>query len=86
MRSHFTRTNYLQHYRRRHGLTQRQVARLVGYFSPSDMADFERGRRLPSLVAAVKLAVLYRVPVEFLFPRLYLEQKAQLDRRHGRRG
>lgn len=73
--------------------TQQQVAEIIGYHSHTDVSRYEYGRRLPSLVTALKLEIVYRVPVAFLFPGLYRELKEQLRereerlllRRHGRR-
>lgn len=47
------------------------VARLLGHHDSSTLSDYERGERLPSLVNALRLAIILRVPVEFLFPALY---------------
>jgi len=73
--------------------TQSQVAEILGYHSPTDISHYEHGRKVPSLVTALKLELVYRVPVAFLFPELYHELKEQLRareerlllRRHGRR-
>src|SRR5713101_2328883 len=65
-------TNRLWRQRRRVGLSQQRVADLVGYHTPSEISRFERGERLPSLVMALKLEIVYHTPVAFLFPDLYL--------------
>jgi len=33
--------------------------------------DYERGEHAPSLANALRLGIILRVPVEFLFPALY---------------
>ena len=64
--------NRLWRYRRRMSFSQQRVANLAGYLTPSDISRFERGERLPSLIMALKLEIIYRVPVAFLFPDLYV--------------
>src|SRR5262245_36818708 len=73
--------NRLWSYRKRMGFTQRQVAELTGYHSRRDIGHFERGLRFPSLHSALKLEIVYRVPVAFLFPELYLRLKEKLRAR-----
>jgi transcriptional regulator with XRE-family HTH domain len=51
--------------------TTSHVARLLRHQDSSTLSDYERGERLPSLVNAFRLAIIFRVPVEFLFPALY---------------
>ena len=80
--------NRLWRYRRRMGFSQQRVAELAGYLSPSDISRFERGERPPSLLMALKLEIIYRVPVAFLFPDLYLRLRqtirAKEERSRGR--
>lgn len=64
--------NRLWRQRRRVGLSQQRVAELVGYHTSGEISRFERGERLPSLVMALKLEIVYHTPVAFLFPDLYL--------------
>src|SRR5262245_35308613 len=73
--------NRLWLYRKRMGFTQRHVADLTGYHGRAEIGRFERGVRLPSLHTALKLEIVYRVPVAFLFPELYLRLKERLRAR-----
>ena len=70
--------NRLWQYRKRMGFTQQEVAAMLGYLSRAEISDFERGDKLPSFVSALKLEIVYRVPVAFLFPALYARLKVQL--------
>ena len=63
--------NRLDLYRRRMKFTPSEVAHLLGHQNTSHWSDFERGHRLPSLINALSLAIILRVPVEFLFYSLY---------------
>lgn len=64
--------------RRGQRLSQKYVARLLGHASTTMLSKYERGRRPPPLVIAIKLAIVYRVTVEGLFPQLYRELKTDI--------
>ena len=66
------------------GFTQKRAAAILGYVTPTHLSEYERGQYLPSLVAALKLDILYRVPVAFLFPDLYAQLKAKLRAKEER--
>ena len=66
-------SNKLDLYRRRMRFSQRHVARLLGHKDNSAWSDYERGARLPSLVNALRLGIILRVPVEFIFGALHDE-------------
>lgn len=83
--------NRLWRYRRRMGFSQPEVAGLMGYLTPTDLSKFEKGERVPSLVTALKLEIVYRVPLSFLYQDLYLRLRDQLREkeerlRHGQDG
>ena len=65
--------NSLVIYRRRMGFPQKTVAQLLGHKDATLLCMYERGRILPPLAAALRLGIILRVPVEFLFPALYDE-------------
>lgn len=62
------------------GFTQKHVAQLLGYRDATMLSQFEQGQALPPLAAALSLEFVYRVPVAFLFPRLYEELRARIRR------
>lgn len=76
--------NRLWHYRKRMGFTQRQAAAILGDLRVGDLSHFERGHRLPNLVTALKLEILYRTPVSYLYPELYAALKRTLRQRDDR--
>jgi transcriptional regulator with XRE-family HTH domain len=53
--------------RKKIGLGQKSVARLLGHRTVSAVSEYETGRLLPSLRTALKLAAIYRVPVSELY-------------------
>jgi transcriptional regulator with XRE-family HTH domain len=63
--------NFLWQARRRSGLTQKNVAFLLNQKSTNDLSLYESGQRVPNLLKALKLEVIYRVPVRILFNQLY---------------
>jgi DNA-binding XRE family transcriptional regulator len=65
------RTSGLVHYRKRMGLTQFQVARLLGWKNTKGLCQIESGSALPTLRTALKLGIIYRAPIEFVFGDLY---------------
>ena len=73
--------NYLWIARKKAGMGQKSVARLLGYRSVSPVSEYETGRLLPSLPTAFKLAALYNVPVAELYAPLYQEVQAEIEDR-----
>lgn len=71
MRRNEPEQNNITFYRRRIGFKQIHVARLLGHRDSSALSLYESGRKLPRLSEAFKLAIILRVPVEFLFPVVY---------------
>jgi len=70
--------NNLDIYRRRMKFSQSYVAHLLGYKDNSVWSKYERGGRLPSLVNALRLGIIMRVPVEFLFHVLHDDLRDQI--------
>jgi len=64
--------------RRRLRLSQKYVARLLGHASTTMLSKYECGQWPPPLVIAIKLAVIYQMTVEELFPKLYRELKTKI--------
>jgi len=59
--------NYLRTYRRRSGLTQREVAFLLGWETGTQVSRYEKRRRLPPLATALACEAVFGVPVSELF-------------------
>lgn len=60
------------------GFSQKQVARLVGHRDTTMLSHYEHGRVLPPLAVALRLEIVYRVPVAFLFPAMYDDLKREI--------
>src|SRR5262245_61384933 len=59
--------NRLRKYRRARGLSQRDVARILGFADPTSLSHWEQGIRLPSARNLFRLAALYRTLVDALY-------------------
>lgn len=70
--------NHLWKYRNRMGYSQNDVAGIMGLSNSTQICQWEKGVRLPSLENAVKLAILYRAPILFLFYPWYRAIKKEL--------
>ena len=70
--------NDLVHYRRRLRFSQERVAALLGQKKRGLLWEYESGTILPSLPVALRLAAVYRAPVEFLFRDLFLSHQRQV--------
>lgn len=70
--------NDVLQFRLRMRLSQSEISRLLGHRSTRMFSRLERGGVLPTLTTAFKVGIILRAPVEFLFPSLYKELKAQI--------
>jgi DNA-binding XRE family transcriptional regulator len=70
--------NDLARYRRRMRFSQSQAAKLLGHKHAQHLSELELGHHFPSLITALKLAAIYRVPVDFLFSKLYTHFRANI--------
>jgi DNA-binding XRE family transcriptional regulator len=90
--------NYLRSHRRRSGLSQRELARIVGYLTRFQVARHEESAAIPVLMIAIAYEVVFRVPLREIFSGLYttietkieselstLEQKLQESTAKGRK-
>ena len=59
--------NRLRKFRRVRGLTQKEVAQILGLKSASIISRWENGATLPSFINALRLAAIYRSLVDALF-------------------
>lgn len=75
--------NYVRTLRRRHGLTQLQLAWLLGKRDRSIVSRFERGVRLPNLETALALEVVLDVPIRQIFRGLSNKVEGHVALRRG---
>jgi transcriptional regulator with XRE-family HTH domain len=75
--------NDLMIVRRNRGLNRKQVAAMLGYRSTSTIARHEQGKYRPSLDVLLRLEILYRTPVAYLYPQLYRHLRHEVRTREG---
>lgn len=63
------------------GLSQKRAANFMGLKRTNNLSRYEHGRKLPNLINALKLEIVYRAPVAFLFGDLYEELKKEIRKR-----
>jgi transcriptional regulator with XRE-family HTH domain len=73
--------SYLRPLRRRWGLTQRELALLIGAKTHSAISQIEALKGYPSLAGAVACSIIFDTPQLELFPELYAKvHRAVLSR------
>ena len=70
--------NSLWTYRKKTGLSQKRVAFFLGHKTSSQLSNYERGKKTPGLENALKLEIIYKVPVAFLYKDLYQKLQAEV--------
>lgn len=76
--------NYLRTYRKRAGLTQGEVAFLLGCKDAGQVSRYERCRRLPTLRTALACASILRTPLEKLFAGVQQEVDREASERRAK--
>ena len=64
--------------RKKVGLGQKSVAKLLGHKSTSPISEYETGRILPNLHTAFKLAIIYNTPLPDLYQTLYSQVEQEV--------
>ena len=71
--------NVLEVTRRMSGKSRKEVSKLLGYRGTSALQAYERGISWPPLSTALRLEIIYRKPIAYLYPDLYSQwQKAEI--------
>ena len=65
--------------RKKVGLGQKSVARLLGHKSTSPISEYETGRLMPGLRTALKLSLIYRTPLPELYMPLYRQVEQEVE-------
>jgi DNA-binding XRE family transcriptional regulator len=71
----------LRTHRKKSGLTQKELARVLGYKHGGPMCRHERGGDVPPLVTALAYEAIFRVPVAELFPGIYQTVEQTIETR-----
>jgi transcriptional regulator with XRE-family HTH domain len=62
--------NKLRSIRKAKGIRQLDVACKLGFSAPDRVSRWEKGQALPNIINLFKLALIYQVPPEDLYPDL----------------
>jgi len=62
---------YLRTHRRIWGLTQQELASLMGFESAAHLSRIENGKRAPTAESALACQVLFGIPPSEMFPHAY---------------
>ncbi len=76
--------NYLRSHRKRLGLTQDEVAFLLGSGSATKVSRYERFRREPTLRIAFAFEVFYHTPARKLFAGIFEDVRRETEKRERR--
>ena len=63
--------SHVRTYRKKSGLTQLELAGLLGHTSIGRVSRHERGIAIPSLPSALGYEAIFRVPIPELFPAIH---------------
>ena len=72
---------YLRFLRKKHGLSQRALAEILGAVSESQVSRHERSSSLPTILAALSYQVVFNEPVSEIFPGLYHAVEINIEER-----
>jgi transcriptional regulator with XRE-family HTH domain len=72
-------SNILALRRKRLGYEQKQIAVLLGHKNTYQLSRYETGQRIPSFKEAIKLSVLYAIPLRTLFDRYFRQYRQELE-------
>lgn len=73
--------NYLRTYRKRAGLSEREVGLLLGYNTRGQASRHEQYKTAPPLAIALAYEVIYRAPVATLFLGMHDTVKTAIEKR-----
>ncbi len=73
--------NYLRAFRRRSGLSQREVAHLLGCVTGAQVSRYERRRHMPPLRTALAFQAVFGAPVSELFAGINESVAKEVNRR-----
>jgi transcriptional regulator with XRE-family HTH domain len=78
--------NYIRAYRKKSGLSQREVAYLLGCDTGAQVSLYERRRRMPPVQTALACQAVFGTPVADLFAGTYETTAKEVKRRAQKLG
>jgi DNA-binding XRE family transcriptional regulator len=77
----FKQTNFVSMYRKRTGLSQGDLAYLLGCRSKCTVCRHEKAAQVPTLRMALRFQVIFGVPVSAVFPKLFQDVEREVQSR-----
>ena len=74
-------TGYLRSHRLKSGMSQRELAELIGLIQHHQVSKHERSTAIPSLLVALSYEIVFCVSVAELFPGLYETVRMNVEER-----
>ena len=68
---HRARRNHLKAHRKKSGLSQREIGKLLGYKDPGQVSRHERSESIPPLTIALAYEAIFKVPVSGIFAGMH---------------
>ena len=73
--------NYLHTRRRKAGLSQREMGRLLGYADEGAVSRHEQSKTVPPLRIAIAYEIVFQNQISELFPRVTEKMKTNIEQR-----
>lgn len=73
--------SYLRTHRKKSGLSQRELASILGFLSEIQISRHERSVTIPGLLIALGYEAIFRAPISEIFPGLYQTVEASIEER-----
>ncbi len=75
--------NQLALFRRRQAVEQKQISVLLGHKTTDQISRYERGVKVPDLKTALKLGILYKIPIRVLLDGYFEACREEMRRQEG---
>jgi transcriptional regulator with XRE-family HTH domain len=73
--------SYLRAHRRKSGLSQSELADILGLITELQISRHERSVTLPLFLTAISYEIVFQVPIAELFPGIYETVRQNVERR-----
>lgn len=80
MKQHATR-NHLKAHRKKSGLSQKEIAKLLGYHDAGQISRHERSASIPPLGVALAYEAIFKTPVSGLFAGIHGSVREAIENR-----
>lgn len=73
--------NHIRHYRKKSGLSQQELGRILGYLNEGAVSRHEQSKTMPPLLTAIAYEAVFRIPITELFPGLQVSVEQAVRQR-----